>query len=351
MAKLLLGDALSSLAPETLPAGSQTLQISWINAVCSEFFVEGKPKDTTFRWKGTTAGVSFAIYYDENFQAYVTLPRNVLSLLASAYGASTPGQPPSYNVRFSNMQINGPWHEFANGGYGVGDQVWGRGMLDAGDGWTTFQEFPNAEPSYLRVVRATTETSPCNVLFRGTDQNDNEIYSGSGPSTIQGVMLDVSAASTTQTTQVFGRAPSLVQKPVTNGPLNLYSVGVNSGTVTLIAIYDPGDKSPGFRRYKLGGLNIGPNQPVPFTTLHAMVKRRFVPAVSLSDEIIPGNLTAIELGLQGRRYDLQGDRKNAMSYWGDALSLLNSEVSEFRGAAVPRIMFQRGSNLAGNARI
>lgn len=309
--------------------------------------METKAKDTVIRWKGTTAGVSFAIYYDENYQPYITLPRNVLSLLASAYGASTPGQPPAYNVRFSNMPIQGPWHEFANGGYGVGDQVWGRGMLDWGDGWTTFQEFPNAEPSYLRVVRATTETSPCNVLFRGVDQNDNEIYSGTGASMIQGITLDVSTALQTQTTQVFGRAPSLVQKPVTNGPLQLYSVGINSGTVTLIAIYDPGDKSPGFRRYKLGGLNIGPNQPVPFTTLHAMVKRRFVPAVSLSDEVIPGNTVAIEKGLQGRRYDLQGDWKDANEYWADAFAILNAEVSEFRGAAVPRIMFQRGSNLAG----
>lgn len=319
--------------------------------MCSEFFVEGKPKDTTFRWKGTTAGVSFAIYYDENFQPYVTLPRNVLSLLASAYGASTPGQPPAYNVRFSNMPIQGPWHEFANGGYGVGEQVWGRGMLDWGDGWTTFQEFPNAEASYLQVVRETTETGPCNVLFRGVDQNFNEIYSGTGASTIQGVTLDVSTAVTTQTTQIFGRAPSLVQKPVTNGPLSLYSVGATTGTTTLIAIYDPGDKSPGFRRYKLGGVNIGPNQPIPYTTLHAMVKRRFVPAISTSDEVIPGNLIAIELGLQGRRYDLQGDHKTAMAYWENAIGLLNAEVNEFRGAAVPRIMFQRGSNLAGMPRI
>lgn len=345
MSKLLLGDALANLPPESLPAGSQALQISWINAVLNRFFATGKWANTTMRWKGTTAGASFMINYDANYQAYITLPRNILSLLASAYGTTSNGQPPSYSVRFSNMPINGPWHEFGNGGYGIGDQVLGSGMLDAGDGWTTFLDL--SEPSYLRVVTETTETNPTNMLFRGLDQNNNPIYTGTGAGTINGVQLNIGTALVTQTTQQFIAAPSLVQKPVTNGPVSLYSVGVASGTVSLIAIYDPGDTSPGFRRYKLGGPMAGPNQPAPYTTLHAMVKRRFVAAVSSSDELIPNSLTALELGLQGLRYDRQADTKTADQYWGEAISILNSELNEFQGAAVPRIVFQRGSNLAG----
>src|SRR4051812_40938934 len=136
MAKLLLGDALSQIDPAALPAGTQATQIAWINAVCSHFMLTGKWAGTTVRWKGATTGASFSIFYDANQQAFITLPRNILALLASAYGMSDSA--PTYSVRFSNMQINGPWHEFGNGGYGVGDQAWGRGMLDAGDGWTTF---------------------------------------------------------------------------------------------------------------------------------------------------------------------------------------------------------------------
>jgi hypothetical protein len=347
VARLLLQDALNNLAPETLPAGSQSTQIAWINAVLARFFGAMKAAGTTVRWKATSAGASFNIQFDANGQAYITLPRNMLSLLASAYGTTNNGQPPSYNVRFSTMQINGPWHEFGNGGYGVGDQVWGRGMLDAGDNWTTFTDI--TAPSYLQIVTSQAEASGAKMIFRGQDQNGNEIYTGTGSATIQGVSLDISTGLTTQTTQQFGASPTLVQKPVTYGPVTLNAVNVATGAVTLLAIYDPGDTSPGFRRYKLGGQTITPGNPIPYTTLHSMVKRRFVAAVSLSDELIPGSMVALEAGLNGRRWDLQGKDKIADGYWEEAFSVLNSELNEFQGAAVPRIIFQKGSNLAGGA--
>lgn len=345
--KLLLQDALSNLPPECLPAGTQALQISWINTVLSRFFGEAKFANTTTRWKASTAGASFSIQYDANWQGFITLPRGMLALLASAYGNTTDA--PNYNTRFSNMPINGPWHEFGNGSYGVGDQVYGNGIQDAGDGWTTFANL--TEASYLRVVTAQAETNPTNILFRGLDQNGAQIYSGTGVNTINGVQLNIGASLTIQTTQQFSEAPTLVQKPVTFSPVSLYSVGVASGIVTLIAIYDPGDTSPGFRRYKLGGPLASPDRPLPFTTLHAMVKRRFVRAVSLADELIPGSLPAIEQGLYALRSDRERDPKAASQDWAAAFSILNSELSEFNGSATPRLIFERGSNLAGNAQI
>lgn len=352
MAKLLLVDALNSttgLPPESLPNGNQALQISWINAVLARFFGTAKFANTTTRWKASTAGASFNIQYDANYQGFITLPRGILALLASAYGNTGNDQPPNYNARFSNMQINGPWHEFGNGGYGVGEQVWGNGMQDAGDGWTTFADL--TEACYLRVVTTRAETTGAKMLFRGLDQNGSQIYTGAGASTIDGIQLDISTGLTTQTTQQFSASPTLVQKPVTFGPVSLYSVGVASGTVTLIAIYDPGDTSPGFRRYKLGGPLASPDRPLPFTTLHAIVKRRFVPAVALADELIPGSLTALEQGLIALRSDREKDLKTGQQYWADAFSILNAELSEFNGSATPRLIFERGSNLAGGAQI
>lgn len=347
--RLLLADALATLPPDCLPNGAQSVQIAAINSVLNRFFSTAKFAKTTTRWKASTTGSSFAIQYDQNFQAFITLPRNVLALLASAYGITNNSQPPNYNVRFSTMPINGAWHEFGNGGYGVGDQVWGRGMQDAGDDWTTFADL--TEPSYLRVVTEQAETNPTNILFRGLDQNGQQIYTGTGTNTINGVTLNIGTALQTQTTQQFSAAPTLVQKPVTFGPVSLYSVGVASGTVTLIAIYDPGDTSPGFRRYKLGGPLASAGRPLPYTTLHAMVKRRFVPAVSLADELIPGSLTALEQGLIALRCDRERDFKTGEEFWADAFSILNAELNEFNGAAVPTLIFRKGTNLAGNAAI
>jgi hypothetical protein len=346
--RTLLADALNNIPPEAFPQGTQQTQINWLNAVCNTFLTEAKPKDSVFRWRDSTTGASFAIYYDSCNQAFITLKRNMLSLLASAYGQTGVNNPPSFQVRFSNAEIKGPWAEFGNGAYGVGDQIWGRGMMDWGDNWTTFQDFPNAEPSYLRIVTEQSEAGGASILFRGVDQNGNEIYSGTAGATIKGVNLvfgSIAPPSFSQTTQVFGEPPSLVQKPVTYGPLSLYSVGMNTGTVALIAIYDPGDTSPGFRRYKLGGMQFTQGQQIPYTTLHSMVKRRFVPAIAQSDELIPGNIEALTMGLIARGYDLQRDPGTSHAYWSDAFGILNAEVAEFRGAAVPRLVFQKGTSI------
>jgi hypothetical protein len=341
VAKLLLSDALATIAPECLPADT-TKQTTWLNNVCNHFFHIGKFSGTTMRWKGVNTGANFQIFYDITGTAYFTLPRNVLSVLAAGYGMTTPGQAPSYNVRFSNAQINGPWHEFGGGGWGVGDQAVGRGIFDAGDGWTTFKDFPDA--STIRIVTEAAEFAGSIMLFRGLDQNGNEIFTGAGSNTFQGVNLDISAGLTTNTTQVFGVAPTLVKKPVTYGPVSLYAVSVATGVATLCAIYDPGDTSPGFRRYRLGGPTN--NGPLPYTTAICQVKRRFVPAVVGADELIPNNIPALELGLQGRRYDLQSDEKTATAFWKDAFEILNAELNEAQGGAVPQIVWQKGWSLA-----
>lgn len=337
--KLLLADCLASLAPEALPA-DPTKQIPWLNRVLETFFVN-KWARTTMRWKGLNTAASFGISFGADGQGFFTLPRGVLSLLAGAYGSSGTKLPPQ--LRFSPSPINGPWFQFGNS-LGVGDLVYGHGLMDAGDGYTTFADI--LEPSYLRVTTEQAEQSGSMMLFRGLDQNGDEIYTGTGVNTIQGVQLNISTGITTQTTQVFSAAPTLVKKPVTYGPVSIYAVSVATGVPTLIAIYDPGDTSPGFRRYKLGGVNINSTKNTPYVTVHAMVKRRFVPVTAPADEVIPSIVAAIELGFMAYRYDTQSDETTATEYWGHAFQILNSELNEFNGAAVPRIIQEAGLGLA-----
>lgn len=347
MAKLLLQDALNRLDPNVLPA-VESLQLPWLAAVCETFFQEGKWARTTMKWKGLSTSASFSIQRDICGQTFFTLPRNMLCLLAGAYGQSNIQPSPNYRVQFSTSPVQGLWHQFGNSGRGISDEYWGRGILDLSDGWTTFADI--LTPSYLRVITETTETNSTNVLFRGLDQNGNQIYSGSGAGTTIGCVLNIGASTQTQTTQVFGSAPYTVQKPVTNGPINLYSVDIVTGIATLIAVYAPGETSPGYRRYALGGTGYGnqpyTTQPCPYVTVQAIVKRRFVEALAPSDEVIPGNIPAITSGFQGWRYDIQGDTKTADPYWEEAIHRLNSELTEYNGAATPQIIFQRDTGLA-----
>lgn len=335
--KLLLAEALSTVAPEVLPA-DEAYEVPWINAVTSRFFAVGKWAGTTSRWRGINTATNFSIYDDPWGGRYFTLPRSLLCVLAGGHGDGSG----SLQARFSTDRIRGPWFEFAGSGWGIGDAVAGSGLQDAGDGFTCFRDI--TEDSYLRVKTEVAETALAEMLFRGLDEDKEPIYTGAGAASYEGVKLVIGAALTTTTTQKFSSIPILIRKPITYGPVRLYAVSVATATETLIGMFDPGDTAPSFRRYRISGKSDS-------TTVHAMCKRRHVSVVADADEIIPGNINALELGLQGRRYDLANDPETAARYWGEAFALLNAELGESHGGATPRVQFERGASLGRIPRI
>lgn len=348
MSKTLVSDVLAGLDAAVTPADS-TQTIPWLNRVLEKMIAGGQWGNTTVKWKGVETAASFNVQQDANGFRFFTLPRTLLSVLGGGHGVT--GGTDNFLCRFDCHPIRGPWFEFGTGRRGIGDYAAGSGIQDAGDGWTTFADI--LTPSYLRVVTATAELAGTTMLFQGLDQNQNEIFTGTGINMYRGVKLNISTGLTTQTTQQFSAAPTVVQKPVTYGPVNLYAVSVATGVATLIAIYDPGETAPGYRRYRLAGAWRGPF-PVGSTnstTVHVMAKRRFVPVVTGSDEVIPGNITALEYGFQARRYDLQNDPKTAASYWQQTFALLNADLGEHNGGAAPTLIFQRDSGLANICRV
>lgn len=346
--KLLVQDALATLDVQVLPA-VESEQLLAINFVIETFFGEGQWARTTTKWKGLSTNASFAIQFDASNQAFFTLPRHFLCMMAGAYGQSNIMPGPNYRIMFSKAPIQGMWHQYGNSGYGVRDDIWQRGIIDLGDNWTTFADV--TEPSYLQVITETTETNPTTMLFRGMDQNGNEIYNGTGSGTAIGCPLNIGASTMTQTSQIFGASPTTVQKPVTNGPINLYAVSVATGATKIIGIYAPGETAPGYRRYALGGTARPGQAPFnskntcPYTSVQAVVKRRFVRVVQMSDEIIPSSIPALTQGILGWQYDIQRDPDTADKYWAEAINLLNSELTQFNGAAAPQVVWQRGFGL------
>lgn len=329
--KLLLADALATLAPEVLPADTN-FQIPWLSAVCARFFTVGKWAGTEIRWRGADTLVNFAVFNDPWGGRYFTLPRNIANILGASHGDA--GN--SLQARFSVDRIRGTWFEFQAGGWGAGDAMAGSGMQDAGDGFTCFRDI--TEASYLRVKTEVAELAGATVRFRGLDQNQQAIYTGAAGARYEGVDLDISTGLTTTTTQQFSAIPTTIKKPTTYGIIRLYAVSVATAAETLIGIYDPGDKAPSFRRYRISSTQNA-------TVVQAMCKRRFIPALADADEVIPGNIGAIELGLQGRRYDLASEPATATKFWVDAFALLNAELGEDIGGATPILQFERGRSL------
>lgn len=335
--RLLLADALSCLPPEVL-APTEARQIADLNAVCERLILGGKWDGTILRWRGSDVDTSFAVQTDANDQPYITLPRQLANVSATAYGTGST----ALGFCTSNHPVRNQWFDFSANGFPAGDRITSSALHDAGGGYTVFRDFVG--PAYLRVVTESVEEVGASMLFRGLDENSHPIYTGTGADTYEGVELDISTALTTTTTQKFIAPPTLIRKPVTRGPVRLYAVDVTTAVATLIGMYDPGEKSPSFRRYRLGTC-------ATITTFHALSKRRHVPALADADEIIPGLLPALESGLMARRFQLANEMATAVQYWTDAFGLLNAELGDVQGSAFPRIQFQPGEGYGAIPRV
>lgn len=229
-------------------------------------------------------------------------------------------------------------------------------QIDEGGGtMTTFALWYSGDSTTGWIISRATDIGNVSTITEGwqfpSSEDPTGIYSATlgaaltgvptvsvdGTDPIEGVELDISTNLTTTTTQQFsGPRPTMIVKPITRGPIDLYAVDVSTGDETLIGTYDPGETVPNYRRYRLGAVSAG----ATLTTIHCMTKRRFVEAVADSDELIPGSLRALELGLIARRFDLTHDVKEATEYWRRAFALLNSQLAEEQGNAQTRVQIQ-----------
>jgi hypothetical protein len=303
-----LAQARQLLHPHISPDGPDSAIVPLrINEICERFFVSG-------RWKGMIVEVDL-----DASQGYVTLPRRCEAVLGITV-AKAPRTP------------FGRWYSFVPGGPGQLDSSTYSGpdlVLDAGDSHPVFRD-PPYESFRLRVkVPNTSDRDTGNyVVFKGSDADGNYVF---GPDGGEGTQLSLSAAENT-TAQYFS-ALTGVLKPLTNGYLTLWAVDA-SGAETQIGEYEPGETNIGYRRYRIERPN-GSETP----TVRALCKRRYVPVQSEHDEVIPGNMGALKLGLISLKYEDTNDLERATEYFNKALTLLNAELREARGSQFNTVRF------------
>jgi hypothetical protein len=278
-----------------------------INEVCERFFVSG-------RWKGMMVEVDL-----DATQGYVTLPRRCEAVL----GVTVNKAPRTPFSRWYSFVPGGPG-EISSGNYTGPDLV-----LDAGDNHPVFRDSPY-DTFRLRVkVPSTSDRDTGNyVVLKGSDADGNPVYSGDGS---EGLLLNLTAAENT-TSQYFSTLTSVL-KPLTNGYLTLWAVNA-AGQETQIVEYEPGETDIGYRRYTI---KQSDNSETP--TVRALCKRRNVPVLSENDDIIPDNMGALKLGLISLKYEDTNDLERATEYFTRALSLLNAELKESRGAQMNTLRF------------
>jgi hypothetical protein len=189
-------------------------------------------------YKGLKETVRFVVYPDAQGRGMITLPRRYSGIIGLTIDGFCGGLA---------LPVRNPWYDFAPGGANRLDgSTFGRGAIPIEGRFTTFADWN--VPLMLRIKVEQPE-NPGTIIFRGT-LNGQKLYSlNSSAMWIEGVALDFSNTTAT-TAQVFDAPPYSVVKPVTQGRIFLYTVDAD-GLETLVAIYEPTETLPKWRRYKV----------------------------------------------------------------------------------------------------
>lgn len=185
--------------------------------------------------------VTFVVQPDENGEGFITVPRRWLSIRGVVSGE---------RIGFP-LRVRNGWYEYSPGGIGMrcGSDAM-RGVIPLQGRFTTFTKWNI--PLYLRFKFEQDEEAGT-IIVRGRLVGQN-IWNTSGGASTEGELVtfgDSGSPSTdVTTTNVFDEPPYQIIKPVTKGRVSMYTVDADD-TETLVAVYDPSERSPRWRRYKV----------------------------------------------------------------------------------------------------
>ena len=300
--RITLGQAREQLYQSIVPSIDNQLNIdkfnSYLNLAQERLINSGK-------WNGTILPVRFL-----SPDGIITLPRKFVSIRASKWVKDQASGP---------IQIHNNWFSYLNAStdlwssshwprYGYNNTF----INDIGDGFCTFKDSPYTSCT-LKIELESSFDSGNSVVIQGKDTNDNSVT----------ITHPLSFPNST-TTQVFNGTITMFQKPVTFGRINLYAVdGVNQ---TLIGSYESSETTASYHRYSV------PNEP-EIDYIDALCKRRYVPCITDTDEVIISNLGALKNMLTSLRFEDEADLERSEMFFNKALQLLNGENKETRGGS------------------
>jgi hypothetical protein len=202
-------------------------------------------------------------------------------------------------------------------------------IQDLGDGFATFLDSPYAT-YYLRFTYGNVADQGMQVLVKGYDAGGSPIFSSDGVISYEGLTVTLNTAITT-TTQAFSGRLEFLKKLRSQGFLSLDAVDTITGGATRIGYYAPSETEPSYRRYWIDCGNC--NGTNSSNAVYALCKVRYQPAVADSDEVIPGNASALRAGLAALKCEAEGDVTRRDSFLNDGLKILSDEARENRGGA------------------
>lgn len=326
---------------------------AYLNEACERIFFSGE------NFFDLTQKFAMCVY-----NGCLTFPRRVAAI-ESLWACNTPIT--IRNQWFENLD-SGPLLQTGNGGCnsnGSGNQ--GRnpffnncGFGNSYDRGTacTFQDIRGLNKK-IRVYADVAEAADAVITLQGYDENGIWIRTQVDGEWIDGEQVAISTTPTVST-KLFSNLVA-VQKPVTNGNVRLYEYNTDTTDQRAIAVYEPSETNPSYRRSFIPGLenarccdtnNCDDDSEDSDTACRrvkvtAIARLEFVPVSADSDWVIPGNIPALKDMMQAVRFMEMNDPVMAAACSGRAFDLLRRQLRHYLGHAVVQPV-RRQASAVGN---
>jgi hypothetical protein len=310
--------------------------IYYINRACEELLNKG-------RWVGTT--IKYRICTREGF---ITWPREIQTIEAMMIN----GRGTVLENQWYQFQDYGPglddWQYYGGGaGWANGYARYPMGMgfgIDEREAISFADVCPAGNPKKLKVYGTALESANAQILLQFYDNLGNYIRSSTATGWVDGEYVGINA-TTPQTTINVVSAWVGVQKPMTNGVVRITELDTVTGLERLLAVYEPSETNPSYRRTLLPGFCGTNSTPCP-TTVTVIGSQRFIPAHCPTDYLPLTSSPAIVYKAKACYLKDNNNYQLAMGFDKDAETVLNDELQKWTGTGTiqtPRINAQEAA--------
>lgn len=297
----------------------------YLNRAQERLLYEGK-------WVGT-----YARYKVCTHRRCITWPRQ----LETIEGLKICGAP---------MTLRNVWYDFLGYGcYGdVGRYRYG-GNLPLGDdaihdlGNVVLHRDLEGEDKVVRVYADVTESASAVINLQGYDENGNWVRTQVSGAWIDGENVAISTTPTNSVTVWRAPGPLAVRKPVTNGVVRLYSYDTGTTDQVDLAVYEPDETIPQYRRSRLPclpnsccGDDDAEDDECSNVPVEVIGKLRQIPVSADEDWLIIQHVEALRLACKAIKKEENNLQAEAIPLWAQAKQLLQKQLGHYLGdGAVP----------------
>ena len=203
----------------------------------------------------------------------------------------------------------------------------------------------------IKVYADISEVADAKILLQGNDENGQWIRTFVDDEWIDGEYVAINAATPQLSTKFFSSLVG-VQKPITNGNVRLYEYDTDLATQRAIAIYEPDETRPWYRKQFIPGMDgakccgcVGDDANTK--QVEVMAKLAYVPVRNDLDWLMIGNFSALESEVQSIMKRRNNLAQEAVTWRALAVQTLRDELRHYLGRGAVNPMRMQPRNLAG----